>query len=714
LSHVVIGRLHASAGRWSSARPGCPRQPKIPPAPRGRNRFANSERARLLREGIARARAPGERLVLLPRLADELLKAGRTEEAIAVARPLLDPPPGLELDAPSAAETLSFLGVCYLRQGTQDNCLIGPGAESCLLPFGPGGIYHVQHAPRMAMEQFTALLRERPDDLGTRWLLNLAAMTLGEYPAGVPAAWRVPPAVFASEGDPGRFPNVAPRARAALLGHAGGAVMDDFDGDGLLDLVVSSMGLRDPLRFLRNRGDGTFDDRSREAGLEGLTGGLNLVHADYDNDGRLDLLVLRGGWMQAGGRSPNSLLRNLGGGRFEDVTEKAGLLSFHPTQTAAWADYDGDGFLDLFIGNESAPEDPHPSELYRNEGDGTFTDRSADLGEPDLGYVKGVAWGDVNNDGRPDLYVSALEGDNHLFRNDGPKGNGWRFTDVARAAGVLGPRSSFAVWFWDHDNDGWLDLLVAGYRITDIGDVAALYLGETPRTEMPRLFRNNRDGTFTDVTRRARLDRVALPMGCAFGDLDNDGYPDAYFGTGAPDFSMLLPNRLFRNAGGAVFEDVTSSAHVGHLQKGHGVAFGDLDNDGDQDIFEEMGGWYEGDVAYSVLYRNPGHGNRWITLRLEGRRSSRSALGARIRVRLRTAEGPRDIHAVVGSGGSFAGSSLQQEIGLGRATAIEAVEIAWPAPGSTQAFRDVEMDRAYAVVEGAPSLRPLTIVKVPL
>ncbi|MBI1951330.1 MAG: CRTAC1 family protein, partial [Acidobacteria bacterium] len=449
--------------------------------------------------------------------------------------------------------------------------------------------------------------------------------------------------------------------------------------------------------------------------LTGELGGLNIVHADYNNDGFPDVLVLRGGWMRRGGRYPNSLLRNNGDGTFEDVTEAAGVLSFHPTQTAAWGDYDNDGWLDLFVGNESTPDDPHPCELYRNNRDGTFTNKAANLGSADLGYVKGVAWGDFNNDGGQDLYVSVLGGDNFLFRNDGkregqgPRGEDWLFTNVSREAGAIEPRFSFPTWFWDYDNDGWLDILVGGFAMRDVGDVAAIYLGMPSRAERPRLYHNNRNGTFTDMARAVGLDRLAIPMGSNFGDLDNDGWLDAYFGTGDPTLQSLVPNRMFRNAAGVSFQDVTTSGGFGNVQKGHGVAFGDIDHDGDQDIFEVMGGAYEGDVAMNVFFRNPGHGNHWITLRLEGRRSNRSAIGARIRVRVRDGEAKRDIYATVGSGGSFGGSSLQQEIGLGRAASIEAIEVTWPATGKTQTFRDVAIDRTYKVTEGEPGLAPIPV-----
>src|SRR5262249_26248435 len=152
-------------------------------------------------------------------------------------------------------------------------------------------------------------------------------------------------------------------------GLSGGAILDDFDGDGRLDLMVSEVGFDDPLRFYVNR-DGHFEDRSEEAGLGGETGGLNLVQADYDNDGHLDALVLRGGWMGSEGAFPLSLLRGDGHGHFADVTRAAGLLRYAPSQTAAFFDYDGDGWLDLFVGNESQGESRYPCQLFHNNRDG--------------------------------------------------------------------------------------------------------------------------------------------------------------------------------------------------------------------------------------------------------------------------------------------------------------------------------------------------------
>jgi len=291
-----------------------------------------------------------------------------------------------------------------------------------------------------------------------------------------------------------------------------------------------------------------------------------------------------------------------------------------------------------------------------------------------------------------------------LLRNDGPVGSGgWRFTEVASLAGVKEPLLSFGSFFFDYDNDGWPDLFVAGYGAWNesmAGSVAADYLGLPSRAERGRLYHNRGDGTFEDVTKAAGLYRVVPAMGLNFGDLDNDGWLDIYLGTGNPEFSSLVPNRMFRNAEGRFFQDVTTAGNFGHLQKGHAVAFGDIDNDGDQDVFELMGGAYLSDKAYSALYENPGNANRWMSLELEGVRSNRSAIGARIKVALETKNGSRFLYRTVGSGGSFGCSPLRQEIGLGDARRILSVEIFWPTTGLTQKVGGLQLDHRYRIREG--------------
>ena len=213
---------------------------------------------------------------------------------------------------------------------------------------------------------------------------------------------------------------------------------------------------------------------------------------------------------------------------------------------------------------------------------------------------------------------------------------------------------------------GLLDLYVSAYT-AGIEHLAASALGRSAATETSRLYRGTNRGRFLDVSGRYGLTEPTAAMGSNFGDLDNDGYPDFYLGTGYPPYHSVMPNVMYRNRNGRGFSDVTYAGGFGHLQKGHGVVFADLDNDGDQDIFQQMGGAFPGDRFGNALYENPGFGNHWITIALEGVRSNRSAIGARIRAVVVDEQSGRrrSIYRHVNSGGSFGGNPLRQTLGTG-------------------------------------------------
>jgi hypothetical protein len=643
--------------------------------------------------------APDDAVVRL-QLAKELLYAGDSEGSITTLEDLRKAwaGRGQRLPPDFARQVGEWLAISYLRLGEQENCSTMHGQKACIFPIRPEAAHWLPRGAEGAVRELSALLEANPWDTRSRWLLNVAYMQLGRYPGQVPARWLIPARLFASDEAMSEFPDIAASAGLDIMSHAGGAIVEDFDGDGLLDVMVSSSGPADQMHLFHNNGNGTFADVTEAAGLVGETGGLNIVLTDYNNDGRPDVLVLRGGWWGKQGCYPMSLLRNNGNGTFDDVTEAAGLLSLGPTQTAAWADYDNDGWLDLFVGHESKPDDPHPSQLFHNNHDGTFTEVGAASGLAELGFVKGVAWGDYNNDGRPDLYISVMYGRNRLFRNDvaAAAGGGWRFTDVTAAAGVAEQKNSFATWFFDYDNDGWPDIFVGGYSAASGGDVGAFEAGLPFQSDTPRLYHNNHDGTFTDVSKAVHLDRAILPMGANFGDIDNDGWLDVYLGTGDSEYQSLLPNRMFRNREGKSFADVTTAGGFGHLQKGHAIAFADLEGTGAEDVFEEMGGALPGDTYQSVLYHNPGNGNHWVTVTLEGVETNRAAFGARVDVAL----GARHIYRTVGYGSSFGGNPLRQHIGLGKAVRVDTLTVSWPGSRTTQRFVNVAGDASYKLREG--------------
>ncbi len=593
-------------------------------------------------------------------------------------------------DVPKAVPQMEeALGIAYLHKSEMENEVYREPADRCILPMPHAAAYAEQGDSRKAIEHFLKYLEQKPDELEVKWLLNLAYATLGVYPEKVPPQYLIPPSVFASAEDVGRFVDVAPRAGLKSFSMAGGLIVDDFENDGRFDVVTSSFDSCGPMHFFHNNGDGTFTDEAAKAGLADQLGGLNILQGDYNNDGCIDILVLRGGWELP---QRKSLLRNNCDGTFTDVTAASGLGRPTSTQAAVWVDINNDGLLDLFVANED-----QPAQLFLNKGDGTFEDISRSAGVDRVAFSKGVAAADYDNDGYADLYVSNLHGSNFLYHNNHDN----TFTEVAQTAGVPGPGRGFATWFFDYDNDGWPDLFVTSYFVS-VDETARTYLGLPHNAATLKLYRNMKDGTFRDVSAEVGLDKVFMPMGANFGDIDNDGFLDIYLGTGDPSYGSLVPNVLLRNHEGKYFVDVTDSSGTGELHKGHGVAFADLDNNGNEDIVEEVGGATPGDSHALRLFENPGHGNDWISLKLVGVKTNRAAIGARIKVTVENkGQAPRSIYRTVGSGGSFGASPLQQHIGLGKDARIAELEIWWPTSNTRQHFSNVGKNQFLEIKEFA-------------
>jgi hypothetical protein len=496
----------------------------------------------------------------------------------------------------------------------------------------------------------------------------------------------------------GRFLDVAPAAGLDFFSEAGGVIVDDFETNGRFDLVTSSFDSCSPLRYFHNNGDGTFTDQTEKAGLSGVPGGLNIIQTDYNNDGCLDIFVLRGAWEFP---QRSSLLRGNCDGTFTDVTDESGLGDVPTTsQAAVWADINNDGWLDLFIANEKGP-----AQLFLNKKDGTFEDIAVSAGVAGDGtaFEKGVVAADYDSDGYVDFYVSNLAGPNFLYHNNHDN----TFTDVAQEAGVRGNGKGFATWFFDYDNDGFPDIFVTSYFVSD-EETLRTYLGLPHNATTLKLYKNLGNGTFRDVTAEMGLDKVFMPMGANFGDIDNDGYLDIYLGTGSPSYGSLIPNVLLRNHDGKYFTDVTASSGTGELHKGHGIAFADLTNTGNEDIVASVGGATPGDRHALRLFANPGHDNDWISLKLVGVKTNRAAIGARIKVTVENkGQGVRSIYRTVGSGGSFGASPLEQHVGLGESASIRSIEIFWPVSATHQVFSNVEKNQFLEIKELADAYTKL-------
>ncbi len=576
-----------------------------------------------------------------------LMYDGKAEQAYDILTQAQLKAQSFPLVAKQWQANLIFLrGVAALRRGENENCIMCRGESSCILPINKAAVHQSPEGSRLAIKHFTEYLELFPDDFEVRWLLNLAHMTLGEHPHKVDPKHLIPLDRYQnSEVDIGKFRDIGHIVGVNRLNQAGGVIMDDFDNDGLLDLVVTSFDPRQAMCFYRNNGQGTFEEQTQQAGLTEQFGGLTCVQTDYNNDGLLDIYITRGAWV----RWPMlpTLLRNNGNCSFTDVTKESGLLDPVNSNAAMWADFDNDGWLDLFVCCERTSH-----RLYRNLADGTFQN---------VAFEAGIAV-------------------------DGQKfGKG-------------------CTWF-DYDNDGWLDIYANCFQRT-LGDVVKGVIGEPHGLKTNKLYRNLNGEGFQDVTREAGLDGVYAAMGCNYGDFDNDGFLDMYLGTGDPNVATLIPNRMFKNLAGKRFVEVTGSAGVGHLQKGHAVACGEWDRDGNTDIFAEMGGAIPGDQYHNVLFQNPGHDRRWITVKLVGKQTNRAALGVRIKV-VTAGSQPLTIYRHVSPGSSFGSSPLEQTIGLAKADRIALLEIHWPTSRTTQVFRDVPVDRALEITEFADEYRVL-------
>jgi len=608
----------------------------------------------------------------------------------------------------------------YIRLGEQQNCLINHSSASCILPIANAGIHQLKMGSESAIQIIEPLLEDYPEDLELVWLLNICYQTIGEYPGSVPSKFLIAPEAFENDNRTLKaFIDRAPNLGIASKGISGGSIVEDLNNDGHLDIVASSSGVteKDQLKIFFNQGDGTFIDKTEDSGVAGLFGGLNCMQTDYNNDGLIDLFVLRGGWFGQWGQHPNSLLKNNGDGTFTDVAEKAGLLSFHPTQTAVWRDFNQDGWLDVFIGNETTTTSTigraargkvHASEFYVNQKDGTFKNMATDAGLEFKELIKGVTALDANNDGLADIYISIMGGNNKLMINQGDL----KFIDQAKALNLTEPFVSFSTGSMDYNNDGFDDLFVSAYTTSNnplAHEVTFELQGNSPTAALPKLYKNNGDGTFSDATESTGFLKSIYGMGFNYGDLDNDGYLDLYFGTGDPNFESIIPNRMFRNVEGEFFEEVSFVGGFSNIQKGHGISWGDMDNDGDHDIYITMGGAHEGDVYQNQLLVNPNEDNNWINIQLTGKKSNRKAVGAKVHLVTSTGQ---HLYRTVSNGASFGGNSYALEIGLGKSESIEILEVKWPMKNSKQVFKNISANQAIEIIESSDKIISRTLTRV--
>lgn len=549
--------------------------------------------------------------------------------------------------------------------------------------------YRLGHFER-AVEAYTAAVDALPQDsprlLVRKWNLRAAYLAAYRtYPGQLPAQYHL---VLNDDARPSpvHFTDVAPALGVDKVDRGRANVWADFDGDGNLDIFTVGIHVRHAL--YGGDGEGGFSDLTESAGLADGRGGWSATAADYDNDGDPDLYVTRDAWE---GRAPNSLFRNeyVAGAslRFAGVAAAAGADDPDDSFHAAWADVDGDGWVDLYVA-DGITGTGAANKLYINRRDGAFDERGGPMGAAVTGKTLGVAFGDYDADGDLDLYVVNVGGPNNLLRNEG----GVRFTDVTAATGVERPiQASYVAFFTDYDVDGDLDLFVSTMcHYDDFVESQVTGLAAGPRA---LLYRN--DGPrFVEVGAELGLRRSFGSMGAGYGDVDYDGRVDLYLSNGGPEMARLEPNTLYLNREDG-FVDITASAGVGNLGKGHGATFADFDADGDLDLYAGIGGHHPGDVWANSLYRNDGHTNHWIGFQLLGSDSNRGAIGARLVLR----SGDYISVAQVSGGDGFgSGNSPAVEFGLGDRRLVDSVEIHWPS-GRVDRLDAPAVDRFHSVIE---------------
>jgi hypothetical protein len=554
-----------------------------------------------------------------------------------------------------------------------------------------------EDGPRMALSRplLKSTTLARPEEVGTRLAVRTGpSIRLDDIAARAGVVFRY---------ECGATPNLF---IADTMG--GGVALFDFDADGWLDiyfvngctLPIDRRSPPTPNRLFRNRGDGTFEDVTARTGVDGHGYGMGCAVGDFDNDGHDDLFLT--------GLDQTVLYRNRGDGTFEDVTARAGVGSSRWTTAAGFADLDADGDLDLVVVTyvDANPADPlgcrdrsdrlihcqperFPAQLdhlFRNNGNGTFTDVSKEAGiEVPEGKGLGLAIADFDDDGRLDLFVANDGTPNFLFRNKG----GLRFEEVGLAAGVAYngaglPTASMGVVAEDLNGDGRIDLFHTNF---------------IDQTSSMRW--NVGGGLFVDATLAANLaaaSRAKTGFGTVALDVDNDGILDLFVANGHTDdqpwfnVPMAQTPQLFLGREHGRFELAGSEAspYLVHPVVGRGVAAGDLDNDGRVDLVVVHRD------APAALLRNGTPGGHWLGIQLRGAKSGACPIGARVTCRT----GGRTMTRWLTSGTSYLSSSDPRiHLGLGKDTKVEKLEVRWPS-GAVQSWSDFAVDRNLFLQEG--------------
>lgn len=680
------------------------------------NPYINAKKARKL---IAQSESNPNDPNLIFQACNQLILAGENEKALVQLESLNEYASSIQ-DPQKRKEAKSYvlplLSLAYWRMAESANCIGGAASGSCILPIKEEYLYRDRKPVEMAIKSIEELLVYFPDDWNHVWLLNVANMARGTYPEGVSERFRIPESEFAPKSDFPYFQEEARDRGISMNGTAGASISEDFNNDGLMDLFVTSWGIKGQCKLFIQTADGQFDDVTEEWGLDGMIGGLNAIQGDYNNDGFQDIFLMRGAWLK-NDILPNSLFKNVAGKGFEDVTIPMNMYDRNPCQAGVWGDFNNDGWLDLYVGNETPRSADSQGiiktrdRLYINQEGKSFTDQFEDSGIHQGTFTKGVSAGDINGDGWLDLYVSNFGQKNALYLNSGARDQ----VKFNVKTGCEKPISSFPCWMFDFNQDGLLDIFSASFYDERSGNNFSGYIakemkGGSAENETSALYIQTPDGEFKNIVDDVGLNTNIFAMGSNYGDLNYDGYPDMYLGTGEPGLASIIPNRLFMNIGGTAFKDVSFEGGFAHIQKGHAVSFADMDQDGDLDLYATMGGAFEGDIFHNALFVNPGFESNYIKVKLIGKNCNSFGVGAKIQVDIEQKDGSqRSVYHWVNSGGSFGANPLLASIGLGKnAKRVTRITVAWPGRDDKQLITEnIALNSVLIIDEENGAISPI-------
>jgi tetratricopeptide (TPR) repeat protein len=594
--------------------------------------------------------------------------AGRFTEAIRAWTPRLD-------TNPTDAQLAYGLATVYLRLGRYQE-----------------GIFYARLA-----------CKDDPLEVRYKWMLRAQTIMAGLPESSIPIEYRLhtPP----SAPSPVHFVDATASAGVENFALGRGVAWGDFNRDGRDDLLVCAE--RSPFRLFQNLGNGRFLDVAKKWGLidpVGL-GCYAATFVDYDNDGFEDIFLTSNGW---GGTNRLFLFQNENGRRFADVTKRAGLGEPINAFGASWADYNNDRNVDLAVAPGIAQPKGRRLRLFRNNGDGTFSDVSLHACLTKMAQWISVCWGDYNGDGLPDLFAVSFDKGCSLYQN---QGNG-QFKDVSKQAGIECPDASYTCEFMDYNNDGYPDVFVSTYPWKGVnwGDLKSMVEHQIsgapgPFAARQLLFRNNGNGTFTRVSEQAGIIGLHGGMSSQVADVDNDGRPDILLGTGNPQLDWTEPKVLYHNNENGHFTNIAASAGLNNFGMLHGIAFSDYNDSGNLSFYGSFGGFYWGSRDKAHLYKNNGSGDHALEVHLVGTRSNRDSIGTRLVARV----DKRTVYKYLDGGTGFGSmNSRIIHVGLGTTDIVDSLEVDWPS-GFRQTFNHVPGDRRITIVEGQSNFR--TILK---